>query len=616
MCLFSTGAAQSASDPVLTPYGQAGLKYTESAKTLGMGRLAFSAFGDVSLDPTQIQCVNVNAEPNPSYGRNLVPQAYQYDLMPALGFGILQFLDFSAALPLYIDNVSRFDPTPGYGGLQGGIGDLEMKLKLQLPPRKGERVLDMAYLAGVSVPTGDRTHGYFPRHTYYLLKDSTLFTPSNDSAQAISSCYSSGVPEIEGKILLTFNCWEHGNVIPLQLHLNVGARVIPARGFDEVLLFDAAAEYRPASWISLYAEASAEPRLGSLTGGFKIDNDPLRVSPGLTIHLPEGGFLSLGADWGLSSHAPIMYEAQNAFTVARLQPDWKVSASVGWCGFLFKAEPGHKVQKGGDSDNDGIPDSIDKCPQVPEDKDGFEDLDGCPDYDNDKDGIADTLDACPDDPEDYDGFQDKDGCPDPDNDMDGVCDPWVADSHRESQYEKVCRGIDKCPNLPEDMDGFEDADGCPDYDNDLDGVPDSLDKCPNEPGPADNAGCPKQAAESPKVKEIKRGRLILKGVEFKANSADLASESYQKLDDVYESLKAFPEVKIEICGFTDNGGNAASNKKLSLHRAETVRAYLILRGIDPSRITAVGRGGEDPITDNSTPEGRAFNRRIEMRRSD
>jgi len=83
---------------------------------------------------------------------------------------------------------------------------------------------------------------------------------------------------------------------------------------------------------------------------------------------------------------------------------------------------------------------------------------------------------------------------------------------------------------------------------------------------------------------------------------------------VFESLKAFPQVNIEVCGFTDNAGNAAANRKLSLRRAETVRAYLILRGIDPSRINAVGKGGEEPVTDNGTPEGRAFNRRIEIKR--
>jgi outer membrane protein OmpA-like peptidoglycan-associated protein len=70
------------------------------------------------------------------------------------------------------------------------------------------------------------------------------------------------------------------------------------------------------------------------------------------------------------------------------------------------------VAKISDRDGDGIPDDLDKCPDEPEDKDGFEDEDGCPDPDNDKDGIPDTADACPNEPETVNGFQDEDGCPD------------------------------------------------------------------------------------------------------------------------------------------------------------------------------------------------------------
>ena len=65
-----------------------------------------------------------------------------------------------------------------------------------------------------------------------------------------------------------------------------------------------------------------------------------------------------------------------------------------------------------DSDGDGIPDDVDQCPNEPEDYDGFQDEDGCPDPDNDGDGIPDVDDLCPLDPEDFDGFQDEDGCPD------------------------------------------------------------------------------------------------------------------------------------------------------------------------------------------------------------
>ena len=95
--------------------------------------------------------------------------------------------------------------------------------------------------------------------------------------------------------------------------------------------------------------------------------------------------------------------------------------------------------------SDGIADADDQCPNEPEDKDGFQDADGCPDPDNDKDGIPDAIDKCPDEAEDKDGFQDEDGCPDDDNDGDGFPD-----------------AVDKCPNDPETVNGFEDDDGCPD----------------------------------------------------------------------------------------------------------------------------------------------------------
>jgi outer membrane protein OmpA-like peptidoglycan-associated protein len=76
------------------------------------------------------------------------------------------------------------------------------------------------------------------------------------------------------------------------------------------------------------------------------------------------------------------------------------------------AEPVVAKAKASDRDGDGIPDDLDKCPDQPEDKDGFEDQDGCPDPDNDKDGILDKDDACPNEPETVNGFEDEDGCPD------------------------------------------------------------------------------------------------------------------------------------------------------------------------------------------------------------
>ena len=213
-----------------------------------------------------------------------------------------------------------------------------------------------------------------------------------------------------------------------------------------------------------------------------------------------------------------------------------------------------------DRDGDGIPDDIDQCPAVPEDEDGFEDEDGCPDYDNDKDGIYDTEDECPDDAEDRDGFQDEDGCPDRDNDRDGI--PDVSDG---------------CPNNPETVNGYKDQDGCPDE----------------------------------KPREIKR-TFILHGVNFKTASAELLEESYYMLETVYNSLEAYPHVCVEIAGHTDSQGSDQYNLALSYDRAKAVLSYLVMRGIDASRLVARGYGETRPIADNQTAEGRSKNRRVEV----
>jgi hypothetical protein len=98
-----------------------------------------------------------------------------------------------------------------------------------------------------------------------------------------------------------------------------------------------------------------------------------------------------------------------------------------------------------DSDGDGVGDRDDLCPDNAEDRDGFEDNDGCPDFDNDYDGLYDQLDKCPDTAEDFDGYADSDGCPEKDNDGDGIEDD-----------------VDKCPNTAETVNGYKDDDGCPD----------------------------------------------------------------------------------------------------------------------------------------------------------
>ena len=266
-----------------------------------------------------------------------------------------------------------------------------------------------------------------------------------------------------------------------------------------------------------------------------------------------------------------------------------LSAGLAW--FPGEAKPV-------DTDGDGIEDKLDRCPTRPEDKDSFEDSDGCPDPDNDKDGVLDADDKCPLKAEDKDGFEDSDGCPDPDNDKDGVLDV-----------------DDKCPNQAEDKDGFEDADGCPDPDNDKDGVLDEEDKCPDKPeivnGYKDQDGCPDTKPEV----QVEAGKsIVLEGVNFDSGKATLQAGSEEPLGKVLRTLQENPEITLQIQGHTDNQGKAQLNRELSQRRADTVKAWLVEHGVEAARLEAKGFGPDKPLVDNGTADGRARNRRIEFLR--
>jgi len=212
--------------------------------------------------------------------------------------------------------------------------------------------------------------------------------------------------------------------------------------------------------------------------------------------------------------------------------------------------------------------------------------------DKDGDGIKDDVDKCPNDPEDKDGFEDEDGCPDLDNDKDGI--PDVKD---------------KCPNEPEDKDGFEDADGCPDPDNDKDGVPDTTDKCPNEAGPPDNDGCPKKYEHI----VVTEAKIELKQkIFFETNKAVIMPRSFSLLAEIGQVLQSRPTMTVRIEGHTDSRGKRAHNMTLSQSRADSVRQFLIGLGIEESRMEAKGFGPDQPIETNKTAAGREKNRRVEF----
>ena len=250
-----------------------------------------------------------------------------------------------------------------------------------------------------------------------------------------------------------------------------------------------------------------------------------------------------------------------------------------------------------DVDKDGIFDKVDACPEDPEDKDGFEDEDGCPESDNDKDKILDSVDHCPNDAEDLDGFEDEDGCPEADYDKDGIED---AD--------------DSCPDEAEDKDDFEDEDGCPEADNDKDGIVDGDDLCPNEPetknGYADHDGCP----DSEHVRVVGDQIKLDDKVHFRTNNPKIRMLSYPLLERLATLLKDNPSyVRVEIQGHTDNRGNEEFNQQLSQRRADAVRDFLIERGVAPSRLEAKGYGSSKPIVEPAGGERAWYmNRRVEI----
>jgi outer membrane protein OmpA-like peptidoglycan-associated protein len=232
-----------------------------------------------------------------------------------------------------------------------------------------------------------------------------------------------------------------------------------------------------------------------------------------------------------------------------------------------------------DTDGDGIPDNMDECPKVV----GTAKSKGCPDpapvkVDSDGDGVTDDMDECPNEK----GYINSKGCPDKDGD-------GVADK------------MDKCPDKP----GLKIYSGCPDSDGD--GIDDSRDKCPKVAGTVSNDGCPEIKHEDKKILEV-----AMQAVQFQTGSATLKTESYIVLNQIADIMTRYPDFNMSISGHTDNTGSATANQTLSERRAKACYDYLIKRGIAAERFSHAGFGESRPISSNDTDKGRSLNRRVEF----
>lgn len=268
----------------------------------------------------------------------------------------------------------------------------------------------------------------------------------------------------------------------------------------------------------------------------------------------------------------------------------------------FQHMAGISIKFGGtDTDGDGIYDKDDACPEVA----GLEAFNGCPDADGD--GIEDSKDSCPNEA----GSKEMNGCPDADGD-------GVADKDDACPNEAGLPALAGCPDA--DGDGVADKDddcpseagpaenkGCPWPDKDGDSVLDKDDQCPDVAGTVANNGCPEVTEEVQKQLND-YARTIL----FDTGRSSIKAESTSVMVDIITILNEYPTAKFSVEGHTDSQGGATTNQKLSESRANSVRDFLIDKGVDAGRLASVGYGEDKPIATNNTRAGRAQNRRVEI----
>ncbi|MGB3077297.1 MAG: OmpA family protein, partial [Chitinophagales bacterium] len=229
-----------------------------------------------------------------------------------------------------------------------------------------------------------------------------------------------------------------------------------------------------------------------------------------------------------------------------------------------------------DRDRDGVKDKYDKCPDVP----GAKSMNGCPD--KDEDGITDVDDKCPDKA----GPRSNNGCPLSDIDADG---DGVPDK------------VDECPFIK----GTVATNGCPDTDKD--GITDAEDDCPYIKGDAAHYGCPdpNKSGKKPTIEK-------LSNINFETDRTIISIQYFETIEKALDLLSEDSTSMVILSGHTDSEGDARHNMNLSQNRADAVKNYLLTHGVNEDRISTVAYGETKPMAENSSPDNKFKNRRVEI----
>lgn len=532
-------------------------------------------------------------------GARLIDNQLKAELLASIGF--FDMISLGVALPVVLfqdgEKLSRLGSSKAVSSLVMSDIRIVPKVLLLDPKKEWTKGFGAAFLLPIYIPSGDdlfQTDGTVriePRIALSWLHKSGFNVSGNIGAQFLRN--DTKTQNLQPGNMLR---WGLGTEVPV--------------GWDKMRVIG-----------SLFGNYGFNEAV-KINSGKDLDKDsPMEVDLGAQFYLPANLIANVGVGTGLNDSVG--------------SPKFRLFASLNYTPMGEPEDP--------DRDHDGILNEKDSCPDKAEDKDNFQDEDGCPDLDNDQDGVLDENDKCPAKKEDRDKYKDTDGCPDPDNDNDGILDkddkcPMEAEDKDNFEDKDGCPDPDNdkdgvldkddlCPTQAEDKDGFEDENGCPDADNDSDGIIDTEDKCPMVPGVISEKGCPikdsdkdgipdnkdkcpnkpetfngiKDADGCPDGKaaaKIVEGRIvILKKVFFATNKDKILRKSFPVLRAVAGILRANPQVtKISIEGHTDDVGKDEKNLDLSQRRAKSVKTFLVKKQkIDASRLADAGYGETKPL---------------------